>query len=148
MSKVSGPFPRLPFKKTMSMIQVNYAGGRKVNALVKGFTVTTDQSIPSGGDASAPDPFTLFLSSLATCAGVYVQSFCLQRQIPTDEITLDMDWDYDPELKLISKFRIDIFVPAGFPEKYEAAVVSAASQCAVKRHLKDSISTEVRVVRR
>lgn len=128
-------------------IDVFFGGGRKVNALVKGFTVMTDQGVQSGGEGSAPDPFTLFLSSMAACAGVYVQSFCLQRNIPTDEITLNMDWDYDHVQKLISKFRIDINVPAGFPEKYDNAVINAAAQCAVKRHLKETIISEVRVVR-
>jgi putative redox protein len=128
-------------------IDVFFGGGRKVNALVKGFTVATDQGVQSGGEASAPDPFTLFLSSLAACAGVYVQSFCLQRDIPTEGITLNMDWDYDPAQKMIVKFRIDINVPSSFPEKYDNAVISAASQCAVKRHLKDSITSEVRIIR-
>ncbi len=129
------------------MITTVYSGGRKVDVLVKGFTVKTDQGINSGGEASAPDPFTLFLSSLAACAGVYVQSFCLQRQIPTEGITVNMDWDYDQTIKQITKFKIDINVPAEFPEKYDNAVSAAASQCAVKRHLKENIVSEVKVVR-
>lgn len=128
-------------------IDILYSGKRKVNAFVNGYTVVTDQSLDAGGEATAPDPFTLFLSSLAACAGVYVQSFCMQRQIPTDEITLNMDWDYDSVQKIMARFRIDINVPADFPEKYDKAVILAASQCAVKRHLKESIEIDVRVVR-
>jgi putative redox protein len=128
-------------------VDVNFGGGRKVNALVKGFTVMTDQAVKAGGEGSAPDPFTLFLSSLATCAGVYVQSFCLQRELPTEGITLDMDWDWDPVQKIVTTFRTNINVPKEFPEKYDNALISAASLCAVKRHLKENIKSEIRVVR-
>lgn len=128
-------------------VDVIFEEGHKVNALVKGFTILTDQSIQSGGNGSAPDPFTLFLASLATCSGVYIQSFCRQRDIPSTGMSLNMDWVYDPALKLVAKFVINITVPATFPEKYENALISAAAQCAVKRHLKDSITTEVRIIR-
>jgi len=129
------------------MVDVFFGGGRKVNARIKGFTVLTDQGIQSGGEGSAPEPFTLFLASLATCAGVYVQSFCQQRDISTEEITLKMYWDWDAVNKMIASIQIDINVPADFPEKYDNAVINAASLCAVKRHMKESIGSEIRIIR-
>ena len=128
-------------------IDVYFDGGRKVNARFKDFIVKTDQGIKSGGEGSAPDPFSLFLTSLATCAGVYVQGFCAQREIPSDQITLNMDYDYDPVVKLITKVKININVPAGFPEKYDSALANAAGLCAVKRHLKESIETVITIIR-
>lgn len=128
-------------------IDVFFNGGKKVNAIADKFVILTDQDIESGGEASAPEPFTLFLASLATCTGIYVQSFCKQRNIPTDDITLNMDWDYDTNLRMISKFRIDINVPTDFPEKYDNALIASASKCAVKRHLKDSIEMDMRLMR-
>ena len=54
---------------TSSMrIQVGFPGGQRVDARVRGFTIATDQSPEQGGDASAPQPYDLFLSSIATCA--------------------------------------------------------------------------------
>ena len=129
------------------MIEVFFDGNKKVNANINGFTVKTDQSTRNGGEASAPEPFTLFLASLATCAGVYVKSFCDQRNIPSDAISLSMDYQYDPVAKMIAGIVIDIHVPPEFPEKYEQAVISAASLCAVKRHLSEKIKSEVRVTR-
>jgi len=129
-------------------ISVYFDGGRKVNAEINDFTIKTDQSVRAGGEGSAPEPFTLFMASIATCAGVYVQSFCAQRGIPVDEITLSMDTQYDPINKMIAKILIDIFVPSDFPEKYDGAVINAAALCAVKRHLSDKIESEIRVVRK
>lgn len=129
-------------------IEVSFDGGRKVNATINGFTVKTDQSVRNGGEGSAPEPFSLFLASLATCAGIYVKSFCDQRDIPTGNLSLTMDYEYDTVAKMIARILIDIHVPADFPEKYEQAVISAASLCAVKRHLSDKVQSEVRIRRK
>ena len=128
-------------------MEIFFNGKKQVFANVNGHTIKTDQAIRSGGDGEFPEPFTLFLSSLGTCAGIYVKSFCDQRGIPTDNIKLTQSQNYNPVKKLIDQIEILIYVPAEFPEKYEAAVVNTASLCAVKRHLKDDIEVNVRVVR-
>jgi len=129
------------------MIDVFFDGGKKVNATVNGFTVKTDQSERNGGEGSSPEPFTLFLASLATCAGIYVKSFCDQRNISSEQIRLSMDYQYDPVAKMIAKIEIVIHVPEDFPEKYDQAVISSASLCAVKRHLSEKVESDVRVSR-
>jgi putative redox protein len=128
-------------------IQVTLPGGVRVDALVENFTVKTDQPVRAGGEGSAPAPFTLFLASLATCAGYYVKAFCDSRQIDTSGITLTMDTEYNHAEKMIGKVIIRIKVPAGFPEKYEGAVINAAAVCAVKRHLSEKIENVILVER-
>jgi len=98
-------------------IEVYFDGGKKVNALVNGFDIKTDQIVQSGGEGSAPEPFTLFLTSLVTCAGIYVKSFCDQRGIPSDEIRLYQDIEYNPVARMIGKIKIRIAVPENFPEQ-------------------------------
>ena len=128
-------------------IEVYFAGPKKVNARIDDFVVETDQPVRAGGEGSAPTPFTLFLSSLATCAGIFVKGFCDQRSLPSDEIRLTLDYEVDPVSRNISKFIIRIFVPAGFPDKYDSALVQTASLCTVKRHLDPAITNEILVVR-
>lgn len=128
-------------------IDIYFDGNKKVNAVVDGFTVKTDQTIQSGGDNSAPTPFSMFLASLGTCAGIYVKGFCDQRGIDTSEMRISMDHVYDPVQKMIVKFIMYIHVPAGFPEQYDAAVIKTASLCAVKRHLNPAIENEITIVR-
>ncbi|MGF1585375.1 MAG: OsmC family protein [Bacteroidales bacterium] len=120
----------------MEMI-ISLEDGKKVNAFYKEMVIKTDQPVRSGGEASAPEPFTLFLASIGTCAGIYVKSFCDQRGIPTDNIKLVQSMTYNQEKKMIGKISIDIQLPAGFPEKYKEAVIKAADLCAVKKHLAD-----------
>ena len=87
----------------------------------------------NGGENSAPSPFDLFLASIGTCAGVYVKSFCDNRKIPTDGIRIIQHAVYDKETGLPTDINIEIQLPAGFPEKYIASVVSVAELCKVKK---------------
>jgi putative redox protein len=128
-------------------IDVFFEGGKKVSARIDNFIIKTDQPLRAGGEESAPQPFTLFLASLATCAGIYVKGFCDQRGIEAEGITLTLAHFVDPATHLVAKFVIDIHVPADFPEKYDQAVINAASVCAVKRHLSKDIQNEINVVR-
>ncbi len=128
-------------------IEIRFTGNKKVDAIINGFTVKTDQSFKSGGDNTAPEPFSLFIASLGTCAGIYVKSFCDQRGIDTSAIHMVMDYNYDPIQKMITKFIMHIHVPAGFPDQYETAVIKTASLCTVKRHLSDKIENEIIIIR-
>ena len=128
-------------------MKIYFNGNKKVFATIDEHTIKTDQSVRSGGEGEYPEPFTLFLASLGTCAGIYVKSFCDQRGIPSDHIYLTQEQNYNPVLKMIDQIEIVIHVPADFPDKYERAVIQTASLCAVKRHLKEEIEVAVRIIR-
>lgn len=121
----------------MSM-KITFPGGPAslaVDAEYKGFTIHTDQPADHGGGGTAPAPFDLFLASLGTCAGLYVLRFCQQRGIPTQGLGLNLKTAKDPEGKRIDAIRIEIQLPEGFPDRYRDAVIRAADQCAVKKHI-------------
>jgi ribosomal protein S12 methylthiotransferase accessory factor len=118
----------------MDMI-IDFPGGSRVDAHFGAFTVRTDQPAHGGGDESAPTPFATFLASIGTCAGIYVLGFCRQRGLPTDGLRLVQSLEVDPATGMVAKVQLDIQVPAGFPEKYRAALIRSAEQCAVKKHL-------------
>jgi ribosomal protein S12 methylthiotransferase accessory factor len=58
-------------------------------------------------------------------------------------MSVSMAWERNPATKLIADIKIQISLPPGFPEKYRTAVVRAADQCAVKKHLLDAPAIEV-----
>jgi len=110
-------------------IKVTFPGNLAVNAQYGPMTIETNQ------DGSAPPPFALFLASIATCAGIYVLSFCKQRGLSTEGLEITQRMTSDPLSHLIKQMQLDIKLPADFPEKYKEAVIRAADQCAVKKHL-------------
>jgi ribosomal protein S12 methylthiotransferase accessory factor len=114
-------------------MEVTFDGGKVITAHINGHVIRTDQPLDNGGGNTAPAPFELFLASIGTCAGIYVKSFCDRREIPTEGIKIIQTMEMDEIKKVPGKISIDIQLPAGFPEKYREAVVSAAELCLVKK---------------
>jgi putative redox protein len=124
-------------------MKIDFPGGSRVDAHFGQFVVQTDQPEDESGDGTAPSPFALFLAALGTCAGYYVLSFCRQRGIPTKDICLIQSTEKNPTTKLVGKIKVDIQLPAYFPEKYRAAVIKAADQCTVKKHFQHPPAVEI-----
>jgi ribosomal protein S12 methylthiotransferase accessory factor len=116
-------------------MKISFPGGKKVNAEYNGFVIKTDQSKKEGGDGSAPEPFSLFLASLGTCAGVYVLYFCDERRIDTSGLTLNLTFDQDTQTHLVKKVKMQILLPPDFPPKYKTALIKSVSLCTVKRNI-------------
>lgn len=127
----------------MSPIKVTFPGGARVTAHVEGFEVATDQPLEDGGTNTAPAPYDLFLSSIVTCAGIYVARFCQQRELPTEGLSMTLDIERNTELRRLEKIRIAIQLPEDFPKKYEKAVIRAAGMCSVKKAIMDPPEFEV-----
>jgi len=120
----------------MEMV-IDFPGGARVDAHFDPYTVKTDQPPSGGGEGSAPTPFAVFLSSIGTCAGIYVLGFCRQRGLPTDGIRIIQRMHSDPMTHLIGQIDLEIQVPPSFPQQYYEALVRSANLCAVKRHLEN-----------
>jgi putative redox protein len=118
---------------TTSRVHVHFPGGKSVDATIGSHVIHTDQAIQHGGQGTGPEPYDLFLASLATCAGLYVLVFCQARGIPTDELKLVQE-NVIEEGKL-RRIVLRVLLPPDFPEKYIDAVRAAASGCRVKKTL-------------
>jgi len=129
----------------MASMIVTFPGGKRVDAEYHGFTIRTDQSPKGGGEGSAPQPFDLFLASIATCAGIYVKGYCDTRGIPAENLGLEMHIERD-EAHRVAKLVLEIRLPEGFPEKHRDAVVRAADLCSVKKHIFNPPAFEIRTV--
>lgn len=119
----------------MKEITVSFPGGKKIDAKVGDFVVHTDQTLANGGEETAPEPFQIFLASIATCAGIYALEFCQAREIPPEGMALTMRYDWDEGKKAVEKLYIDLKVPPGFPDRYKKAVVRVMDLCSVKKHM-------------
>lgn len=129
-----------------TVIEVTMPGNLRVEAKVGDFVVATDQPEKSGGDNSAPPPFTLFTCSLATCAGYFALQFCNARKLSTEGMKLTMEYDWDKEQKRYPKMTLRLHLPEGFPEKYRSAILRAMDQCAVKKHVMDPPEFDIDLV--
>jgi putative redox protein len=124
-------------------MEVTIDGGKIITAHLKDHRISTDQPIKSGGQNSAPSPYDLFLASIGTCAGIYVKSFCDQREIPAENIKIIQSVEFDSQTRLPANIKLDIQLPADFPEKYRAAVINSAELCAVKKTINNPPKFEI-----
>lgn len=118
-------------------LEITFSGNKQVIAQVGEHMILTDQPTMAGGSNEGPAPFSLFLASIGTCAGIYVKSFCDQRGIPTEKISITQKHKFNPSTHMIEGIDLQINVPDTFPEKYYDAMIKVANQCAVKKHLQE-----------
>ncbi len=124
-------------------MEISFPGGAAVDARFKGHTVRTDQPVKAGGGDTGPAPFDLFLASIGTCTGYYAARFCELKGIDPSQLSLSLETTRDPERKRLGKIRVELRLPPSFPDKYRKAIVRAADQCAVKRHIMEPPEIEV-----
>jgi ribosomal protein S12 methylthiotransferase accessory factor len=116
-------------------MEISFPGGKKVDALFKGFKISTDQPERDGGEGAAPTPTFLFLASLGTCAGMYALDFCNERKIDTEKLKLELEFKPNKKTHMVEKIRVKLTLPPDFPEKYRPAIIKAVDLCYVKKHL-------------
>jgi putative redox protein len=116
-------------------IDVTFPGGKRVDAAIGGMLIRTDQTVENGGTETAPEPFELFLASIATCAGIYALEFCQARELSSEGMALTMHCEWDEKKHAIEKMAIDLKLPPGFPDRYRKAIVRVMDLCSVKKHI-------------
>jgi uncharacterized OsmC-like protein len=116
-------------------IAVKFPGVKKVDAQIGDMVIHTDQAIENGGEGTAPEPFHLFLASIATCAGIYALEFCQTREISSEGMGLTLTYEWNEKKHGIERLHIDLKLPPGFPDRYKKAVIRVMDLCAVKRHI-------------
>ena len=129
----------------MSGFKVTFPGNKKVDVAFKNFEIKTDQSIKNEGDETAPEPFAVFLSSLAACAGIYAKSFCDTRKLSTSGMHLFLDVVFKKGQKYLDQINITLHVNQAFPEKYIKPIIKTMNGCAVKNQLHPEIKTNTAV---
>jgi len=127
-------------------IRIGFPGGLRVDAAVGDLVVRTDQAVANGGEGSAPEPFTLFLASIGTCAGVYALSYCRHHKLPTEGLSVTQHVLRDAAGRRVERIEIEIRAPAGFPERHLKAMERSADLCAVKRAILSPPEFTVRAV--
>ena len=112
---------------------VKLEGGSRVSTRIGNHEIATDQPVKHGGEDSAPAPYDLFVASIGTCAGFYVQSYCQSKGIDSTGIDITLTLKRDLETKKISGFVTTIHLPERLPKKLHSALKKVAEQCAVTK---------------
>lgn len=129
------------------MLEAVFPGRKRVDVKDGKFLIQTDQKQSNGGDATAPEPFDVFLSSILACAGIYAKSFCDTRGLSSDRLKLEQEVTFDRSRKMLRQVSLTLYVAPDFPGKYEKSILKAMNSCTVKRHLHPDIEVETKLLR-
>jgi ribosomal protein S12 methylthiotransferase accessory factor len=129
-------------------LKVSLEGGKRVATRIGNHLIMTDQPAKNGGSDSAPAPYDLFMASIGTCAGFYVQSYCENKGIDSSGIEITLSARRDPATKQINGFVTTIHLPPEVPEKLHTALKRVAEQCAVKKTIMNNPEFVVETVLR
>ena len=114
-------------------IKVNFLDKLRLEAKFDDFTVVADQPIRYKGDGSAPGPFDYFLASSALCAAYFVKLYCVNRNIPTENIRLSQNNIVDPENRYRQIFKIQVELPPDILEADRRGILRFIDRCTVKK---------------
>ena len=114
-------------------IKVNFLDKLRLEAKFDDFTVVADQPIRYKGDGSAPGPFDYFLASSALCAAYFVKLYCVNRNIPTENIRLSQNNIVDPENRYKQIFKIQVELPPDITEADRRGILRFIDRCTVKK---------------
>ena len=114
-------------------IKVNFLDKLRLEAKFDDFTVVADQPIRYKGDGSAPGPFDYFLASSALCAAYFVKLYCVNRNIPTENIRLSQNNIVDPENRYQQIFKIQVELPQDILEADRRGILRSIERCTVKK---------------
>ncbi len=129
-------------------MKVTLEGGKRVSTQIGDHMIMTDQPTKHGGDNSAPAPYDLFLASIGTCAGFYIQSYCNSKGFDPSGIDITLNTRRDPKTKQIIGFVTTIHIPPELPAKLHPALKKVAEQCAVKKTIMNNPEFVVETVSR
>lgn len=114
-------------------LKVTLEGGKRVAARIGEHLVMTDQPSGQGGGGSAPSPYDLFMASIGTCVGFFVQSYCESKGIDSSGIEITLRAEKDSEHKRVTGFVTTLHLPPEIPRKLHAVLEKVAGQCTVKK---------------
>ena len=74
-----------------------------------------------------------FLASSALCAAYFVKLYCVNRNIPTENIRLSQNNIVDPENRYQQIFKIQVELPADISDKDRQGILRSIERCTVKK---------------
>ncbi|MFH2137811.1 MAG: OsmC family protein [Candidatus Omnitrophota bacterium] len=114
---------------------VDYLSGMKFQAQCAQHRVIVDLPAESKGTDEGPTPPQYFLTSLASCVGVYVASYCNTSGLDAAGLQIRITADKLPQPTRLDNIKITVTLPNADIGKRKEAILSAAKKCLIHNTL-------------
>ncbi len=125
---------------------VDYAGAMSFKAQCGKHQVLIDLSNADGGEDKAATPLQLFLSSLASCIGVYVASYCNNVAIDTKGMQIKISAEKVQDPNRLDNIKIDVLMPNAEIGKRANAVLAVAKKCLIHNTIAHNPSVDINII--
>ena len=108
---------------------VTHLFGEKFSIQIRSHEIFVDQTIAGGGDDTAPTPLELLGASLGSCVAFYVRRFLKTRELPSDELRVEVSHTRGMNPSRIDAFQVQVTLPPDIPEKYLPVIERVLDTC-------------------
>jgi putative redox protein len=100
----------------------------------------SDEPIASGGNDSGPDPYTLLLSSLASCTLITLRMYADRKGWDLNEIAINVNlYQETRENKITTIIDSELIFPASVSAEQKFRLLEIAKHCPVSKILENDI---------
>ena len=112
-------------------VDVEYLGGMKFTAQCAKHKVTIDLPLGSGGTDEGATPPQLFLSSIASCVGVYVASYCKNAELDCKDMRISINAKKALNPNRLDDISIEVSLPHANIGPRRDAILAVAKKCLI-----------------
>lgn len=116
----------------MSEMVVEHRGGFEFAVKSRDHELIVDLPPQLKGTDKGLTPPELFVASLASCVGMYVQMYLSGQGLPSDGFKIVAKYeDAEDKPARIGRIGLNIVLPKGLPEEHKRPLMQMAHQCKV-----------------
>ena len=115
----------------MDLITIIQEKGSKFKTKIRNHEFFSDMAVRDGGNDEAPSPAELLVSSLGTCLGMTVDTYCKTHGYESKNIGITMTYLLNDNPKRIKNITIDIELPDNFPDNRKRAILNSVKSCVI-----------------
>lgn len=127
-------------------VVVDYTGGMSFKAQCGAHQVLIDLPQTSGGQDQAATPPQLFLTSLASCVGVYVVSYCNNVGIDAKDMQMKISAEKAQDPSRLDNIKIDVIMPNAELGKRANAVLAVAKKCLIHNTIGHNTAIDIELI--
>ena len=127
-------------------VKINFSGGMKFEAECANHKVIVDLPKGLGGSDDGATPPQLFLTSLASCVGVYVVIYCNKSKIDTTGMQINISAQKVSAPMRLEDIKIDISLPNATVGDKRDKLLSAAKMCLIHNTIANHPKMEIALV--
>lgn len=114
----------------------------RVELIWRNGILIADEPVSLGGKDEGPDPFTLLLSSLASCTLSTLRMYINRKQWDIPEVKVEVTIRQSSEELLISTLSRKLILPENISPEIKERLIAVAQKCPISKLLEGEILLE------